>query len=359
MNKNLTIHGLRGLAAILVVFYHIYGMAYIGGFFRERTVEGAFRIYHNFGPMGVNIFFMISGFLIIGSLSRHVEIKKFMINRIIRIYPVFLCLHLVVFLFGPFINYEWLGNVNLREYILGFISNIFLLPGMFDLPIAQKNAWSLSYEFTFYIVSSMFFFVIFKAKNNILRVSGIIILSFISLTIIYNHHTAVFFALGALVYYSYNHINFRYVYKRYYALNGVILLTLTFLLYDSNNNLAILPLIFSTLLFWVAVNEEGLLSNILRNKVFQYLGTISYSLYLIHPFAMFPLKVIFSSGKMKNLINNEYLSIILFGIASLILAIIAAHISHRLIEVWFTNKIKRSFQKTYKSKPTDINTRVS
>ncbi|MFY4670306.1 acyltransferase family protein [Bacillus anthracis] len=358
MTRNLTIHGLRGLAAILVVLYHIYKMGQTGGFFSEKPVEGFFKIYYNFGSMGVNIFFMISGFLIIGSLSRYFDIKSFLINRIIRIYPVFLTLHLIVFLMGPIINYEWLGSVSTKEYLEGFFVNLFLLPGIFDLPLAQKNAWSLSYEFTFYVISSLFFYSIYKMEKGIFQKIFISMLICITFIIFYNHPTAIFFVIGVCIYYCYKHLKSKYTYKKYYILNGLVLLPTTFFLYDPKDSIAILPLILSGWLFWTVVNEEGILSKILKRRSFQYLGNISYSLYLIHPFAMFPLKVIFSTEKIKNLIGNEYLSIGLFGVLSIIGAIIASHVSYVLIEVWFTNKMKTRLNSRLANKSDSLKTKT-
>lgn len=140
MNK--TIHGLRGFSAFIVVIAHVYGMSVLAGFFPDY---GPTFI----GSLGVCIFFMISGYLITQSLVKHKHVPTFLKNRIIRIYPVFLALHLVIFSAGPIINYEWLGSVTPTEYILHFLSNLFLLPGIFELPLAQGNAWSLSYSFCF------------------------------------------------------------------------------------------------------------------------------------------------------------------------------------------------------------------
>ncbi|KMM36753.1 acyltransferase family protein [Guptibacillus hwajinpoensis] len=336
--QNYTIHGLRGMASLLVVFYHIYGMAYLGGFFEKRDVEGFFIIFHNFGAMGVNLFFIISGYLIIGSLARHGNVKSFIINRIIRIYPVFLILHLIIFLVGPVINYEWLGEVDFKGYVAGFLSNLFFLPGIFNLPIAQKNAWSLSYEFTFYIVSALFFLVILRLENRLLKVVSFSLLILLSCVIIYFHNTAMFFVLGVIIFYAEDIIKSKYSYKKYFTLNGIVMLPVIFYIYNQYNIILILAL--SLILFWIVVNEEGLLSKILRHSVFQFLGTISYSLYLIHPLVLFPLKIIFSTEQLKMIIVNEYVRITLFGLMGLVFAIIGSYISFKLIEDKFGSKLK-------------------
>ena len=53
------------------------------------------------GGHGVELFFMISGFLIPASLVRHASVGKFFYDRALRILPVFVVLHLVLFVAGP------------------------------------------------------------------------------------------------------------------------------------------------------------------------------------------------------------------------------------------------------------------
>jgi len=341
VKKNHAIHGLRGMASLMVVLFHIYGMAYIGGFFRERDAEGLFGMYYNLGPMGVNLFFMISGYLIVGSLVRHANFKKFMLNRIIRIYPVFLSLHIVLFLIGPIINYEGLGGISRIEYVTHFLTNLFLLPGMFDLPIFQKNAWSLSYEFTFYIISSLFIVATLRIKNSILKYGSLFILLSVSFWIVFVHHTAIFFVLGALVFTIKNNLKEKSSYKKHNFLNGIFLLLALFYFYDSDNALSVFPLLLSVLLFWSIIKGEGLLSKILNTKIFQYLGTISYSLYLIHPFVLFPFKIVFSMERVNSFFPNEYVTIAVFAGAGLTFSIIFSQLSYYLIEEKFTDRLKK------------------
>lgn len=152
--KNLAINGLRGLLALAVVLYH----GYTGMTTSHYLKEIPFAQIEYVGPFAVNIFFIISGYLILQSLIRSGNVRRFILHRVLRIYPVFLVIHLFIFTVGPIIHYEWLADLTLTEYILHFVSNLFMLPGIFDLPAAQIVAWSLSFEFAYYIVISVFYF---------------------------------------------------------------------------------------------------------------------------------------------------------------------------------------------------------
>ncbi|PET00261.1 hypothetical protein CN510_07660 [Priestia megaterium] len=349
MKKNLAIHGLRGLSALMVIIFHIHEMAVNGGFFEKKNENIIFHYIDNFGLIGVNLFFMISGFLIVSSLEKHRDIKAFFVNRLIRIYPVFLVLHIIIFLIGPLIHYEWLGDTTGRSYLLNFLSNFFMLPGLFPLPIAQKNAWSLSYELFFYILSATFFVTCVYQRKQIYKRISVIVLTIICLIVMFLHPRFVFFAIGTLVYYSYRYFKTIYIYRSIYALNGIIIMGILLTIYSNKGGAFFLSSILSAVLFYLIVIQEGILAKLLNNKVLLYFGTISYSFYLIHPFVMFPLKVIFSSGKIEFLNGSQYLYIFLFGILSLIFSTLAAYLSYRIIEQWLTNKIKRVLD-SYKSR---------
>jgi len=86
---NLQIHGLRGLAALLVFIYHAYGMPLIGGFW-PAGISSAIAAPFLAGQLGVEIFFVISGYLITASLIRHDNVPRFLLDRAIRIHPAFI-----------------------------------------------------------------------------------------------------------------------------------------------------------------------------------------------------------------------------------------------------------------------------
>lgn len=325
-NKNLTINGLRGFSALIVVLAHIYGMAVAGGFFTDLGSS-------SLGTFGVCIFFMISGFLIVQSLNKHSNLGVFLKNRVLRIYPVFLFLHISIFLAGPVIGYEWLKGIEVRSYVINFFSNLFFLPGIFDMPIAQKNAWSLSYEFLFYLIAGFTFLLLRSKLNNAMRITLLVLVVAAAAVTMFFHSLSLFFVVGTAVFYLL-HKNKPISPLNHSAYSGILYLVLFFVTYNIN---ALLSLIPAFLFFMSVVREEGVVSRILKTKPFQYLGNISYSLYLWHPFAFYPLKVVFS----RLHFGNEYLMLIAFGVMGVTFALIAAHYSYKIIEVKFTKSILR------------------
>jgi peptidoglycan/LPS O-acetylase OafA/YrhL len=332
--RNDTITGLRGLLAVAVVVYHIY----TGSVHEGILIADYLPSLVNLGSLAVNLFFAISGYLIFQSLKRHNSIGDFAVDRVIRIYPVFLVLHLIIFAIGPVINYKWLADLSVGGYFVHFFSNLLFLPGVFDLPIAQLVAWSLSYEAAFYLVMSLFFFFIRKqgGKRALLLIPVIM-----GACMVYFHPAALFFVVGIAVYLYKEQLKILASRKMFYF-NGVIFLIVTFMLYSPQN--IYVSMILGLLFFSTVANEQGLSSGILRTKVMQYLGNMSYSLYLWHTMVMFPIEKVVLY--LKPLINSEPLLFMLYASASIIGSIIVSHFSYKLIEQKFARMIKDKLRRS-------------
>lgn len=142
--------GIRGFAVLLVFWVHFDTL------FRGRLVQnsGLFefsRLAGILGQSGVDLFFVLSGYLIYGKLIRKpVPYGRFMLRRMQRIQPAFLCILALYLLahytFSP-IRQIPSGFLPAAVYLL---QNVALLPGLFQIPPVFAVAWSLSYEIFFY-----------------------------------------------------------------------------------------------------------------------------------------------------------------------------------------------------------------
>lgn len=151
-NKNLLlwVQALRGIAALMIVMVH--ARFYLRGETGEFIAQNFF--YH--GALGVDLFFMLSGFLMVITTTNcdgsYRYAYEFFCKRVARIWPVyaFSCLLLLVFsLYFPTFG------LPLSEYRKFFESLFFIpidpnAPLYFSLPIAV--AWTLCFEFYFYVV---------------------------------------------------------------------------------------------------------------------------------------------------------------------------------------------------------------
>lgn len=143
--------GMRGFAVFLVFLVHFVTLAapWIAPDSAVSAVTDAIR---KIGNSGVDLFFVLSGYLIYGSLiTRPQPFLAFMRRRVVRIYPTF-CVVFATYLYLSFSHPSQsrlpAGAFDAWIYTL---QNFALLPGMFLITPIITVAWSLSYEMFFYL----------------------------------------------------------------------------------------------------------------------------------------------------------------------------------------------------------------
>ena len=265
------IHKLRGIAALLVFLFHlIYLSDNFFNFFGSRPL-------FYFGKYGIHIFFVISGFVIIHSLTvgnYHLGKWKFFIfKRFIRLEPPYL-----VVLFATF------GYLILRSFVKGpdsdtpTVSQLFLHIG-YLVPFTEVKwlsivFWSLAVEFQFYFLISFAYPLL--VKNVILRWG--LYASFWGLQFLIPSmeffYWSLIFALGMqLAFYKNNIIS---------KLEFIItFISLPILIYF---NYYLEVVIFSFLTFLIIFFQKDF-----KSAIFDFFGNISYSLYLVHMLLYVPL----------------------------------------------------------------------
>lgn len=159
MEKIRNIQALRGLAVLLVVFFHL--------FIIEKKYSGFDTFLPDvfqFGMAGVDLFFVISGFVMVmvtrGKFQVFGEAIKFLYHRASRIYPlywVYSTLALIVFMIQP----SWVNGSQGNE--VNILSSFLLLPSD-KLPIVQVG-WTLIHEIYFYLV---FFLILLLLPESFL-----------------------------------------------------------------------------------------------------------------------------------------------------------------------------------------------
>jgi len=324
------INGLRAIAVISVLFYH-FGIIGFGG-----------------GYVGVDIFFVISGFLMTKIIVTKIEtnkfsLKDFYIARGKRIIPALLGVVSAVLILGYFyltpFDYKILGWHGMSA--VGFFSNIVFShrSDYFDVSSQVQwllHTWSLAVEWQFYMVFPLLLIGLKKLKNGRFFKVGVIILFifslFMAVTLTHKLPTMSFFTLptrgwefltGGLVFlYPKKNRRFKYLFEI-----GLLFILLSVVSYSSQLDFpgywAILPVLGTALIIYE--NRE---SKILNNRLSQYLGVISYSLYLWH----WPVVVAMKYFDIEfNLLNV---------ITALLLSIFLAHISYIFIEQVFRQKLK-------------------
>ncbi|GJD57925.1 acyltransferase family protein [Methylobacterium dankookense] len=145
--RNLSLDALRGLAALAVVLHH-YGFGYE---VRVGPHNAAVPLF-TAGHFGVELFFILSGFVITETLQRTPTLGDFIVNRVARLYPAFLvCCGLTLAVMA-------LGGPNpLAVAPVSALAGLTMLSPIFQLPPIDPSHWTLCFEVSFYALAGLCF----------------------------------------------------------------------------------------------------------------------------------------------------------------------------------------------------------
>jgi|SRR5471032_173728 len=144
--------GLRGFAVLLVFLAHYVSLSapWRGNASMLATLAAAL---HTVGNAGVDLFFVLSGYLIYGSLIRRPQaLASYLQRRVRRIYPVYACVFAVYLLLSWLLPSESRIPAPWPDALTYLASNFLLLAGFSAAPPFISVAWSLSYEMLYYLL---------------------------------------------------------------------------------------------------------------------------------------------------------------------------------------------------------------
>lgn len=279
-----SLDGLRGILALGVFFHHavVTRAAYITG---SWSSPGGF--YEILGPDCVSFFFIITGFLFWSKAIHNgakVDAIKLWKNRLLRIAPMYL--FSVLIMLGMAAD---ASRYRLREspgelvmHVLGCCSLGVGLPDVNGVNLGRFHAfvsWTLKYEWLFYIgLPLLAWFATPKRLLWLCAMSvplGLMIAPYFS---VYDPEKFVFFLLGmvAAQLVAANLLG-RYCRSIFWPLVAIALLTAVTAIYGARwNKFALMFVIFMPIAY-----DSGLFA-LLRWRATKFLGTISYSVYLLH-----------------------------------------------------------------------------
>ena len=337
----LQIQGLRALAALLVTIFH------------ARLLPGGF--------IGVDIFYVISGFLITGLILREIEstgkldLQSFYQRRIKRLLPTSVFVLFVTAIVGlfvlPVITRDALGRdlfaaaTYISNYLFAWWENDY--QNLDATPSPFIHYWSLAVEEQFYVVWPVFILFLSRyGKRAIFR--GIAVTTFLSLLLsIYQTQTSPIWAFYSLPTRAWE-LGFgalllfvpETVWKnRFIPWFGVIGIAIASFRFDENTAFpginALLPVVSTAVLIGSIAIWPRAFNDLSNNRISQWLGAISYPLYLWH----WPALVLPSSALGRPLRIRERLFCI-------VLTIVLAHFTSKYIEQPIRHK-KVSGKKIY------------
>jgi peptidoglycan/LPS O-acetylase OafA/YrhL len=286
----LSMEGLRGFAVFLVFLVHYSSLIkpWIAHHLELATINERIQ---TIGNTGVDLFFVLSGYLIYNSLIiRPQRFSKFMFRRIKRIYPVFIIVFAIYVALSFALPKESKIPTSLGEGIIYIILNLLLLPGLFPVTPVITVAWSLSYEI-FYYITIPIIITLFRLRERSAAWRIYFFLVFAAMIIWYcaiygGHPRLIMFISGIMLHEALESHSFPFLGS--WSGFTALVLGMSALLIPVNGDggetfkICILFASFFVLCFVCFNDYTSFLSKIFSWAPLRWLGNMSYSYYLFH-----------------------------------------------------------------------------
>lgn len=282
----LSMEGMRGLAVFLVFWVHYSSL--IEPWVSSSTLP-ILHFIHSFGHLGVDLFFVLSGYLIYGSvLNKKVfSVKRYTWRRMERIYPTFLVVFIVyVVLSYLFPTENKIPTDSLQAFIY-IVQNLLLLPGLFKIEPIITVAWSLSYEVFYYIVIPIIIFALRLSRRSIkyriILWVLVAIMGFILHLLFEGPVRLLMFISGILLFELTVNKDNREIFRGEFCLFGLLLLFGASYFIEINSTFLTAAAFIMLMCFCLSAFD--LRSNLHSWLIFtplRWLGNMSYSYYLLH-----------------------------------------------------------------------------
>jgi exopolysaccharide production protein ExoZ len=328
MAKIANIQVMRGVAALAVTLFHVAGIQEKEGF------NGwLFSLFNGWGSWGVDLFFIISGYVMAISLKESNDTAtQFLLKRVIRIYPLYFILtafYCLIWIAVPQLFSTFSPN---PEWVLASLTFTSGFAG-FGEPILGQG-WSLEFEALFYLSIALMLII---RKNYRLEILTSAIL--IGLCVLGVNSIILEFSFGLLAAYLKMYLH-KIVKLRYF----LIVFGIASLILQRYTNPADIPRFLQFGIPCVTLFVGFLLASPVKNRFILHIGEISYSIYLLQ---FFVIPVFFKF--LKDDFRFELIADIR-GILAVITIIALSHLSYKFIEVkcaqflkGFLTKVKPSF----------------
>jgi len=361
--------GIRGLAVLMVVCSHAFESDYRAA--RSVVVRLLGQTFY-YGSFGVDLFFVLSGFLITGILFDSLDdtgyFRKFYARRALRIFPLYYGVLLVLFALTPILHLHWKHMGLLLVFYLQNLEPRRIMtysPGS-DIPL--YHFWSLAIEEQFYLIWPATVFMI-RDKRKLLTTTLLASVGALMLRLVLLAHGTSGFVIhantftradslllggaGAMLYRSrhWARVQKWAPFGFSAALVLVILSITTFepwlaphrmmsVLWYSGIRYSILAIGFLCLLAWSLRPSSGC-QWFFERRWLRFLGKYSYGIYVLHVL-VFGAMLLPLRSFLNHLTGSKVIAVAVSGNASIVVSVLVAYVSFNVYEKQFL-RLKHHF----------------
>jgi peptidoglycan/LPS O-acetylase OafA/YrhL len=264
---------LRGIAAASVMLFH-YTLTGVDGIVRGFSFK--------YGFLGVQLFFMISGFVIFMTIDKTKKSTDFIVSRFSRLFPAYwMAIFLTVSITLLFSSIPFNELFSIKQILI----NLTMLQYWFKVKDIEAAYWTLAIELTFYLIMLTIF--ILKKLEHIENICIVWLFMVVVIDTIdmpfKNYINAIFILKHAALFIG--GICFFLIKKNGFnkKINIILISSLLVELYtiyiDDTRIIPLLAICLFYSIFYLYIHGK---LKFLSNKILIYLGSISYPLYLIH-----------------------------------------------------------------------------
>jgi len=353
--------GVRGLAILMVLVLH-----FVGDSFPTTRLERAVTAAAGWGQYGVDLFFVLSGFLITGILVDAVEkphfFKNFYVRRVLRIFPLYYGVLAVLFFVLPLVpplqgpTLQTLRDHQAWAWLYGV--NVFIaVKGEYALPYIS-HFWSLAVEEHFYFVWPFMVWLLARRPRALLAASLLIAAGALGLRI-----ACTLLGVNALALYVLTPFRLdglalggflavlvrrpggvaaivRWLPWAAAGSTGLFLARFAWSRVSSAGAGVLVPLreslivvLLACLLVWALTARPGtLVSRLFSSRAMVFLGTYSYGLYVYHHFFSYYFSTRRTEFALAERVGSHSLAVALQATAGLAASLLVAYLSYQLYE---------------------------
>jgi len=348
------IDSLRGVAILAVMMVHVGQMSFLyqisNGIKSQIIIDG---------QLGVQLFFLVSAYTLMRSIqSRQQEPhakRNFFIRRFFRIAPMYY-IAILYYTFQNFIGFNFFstGNISHSVPFIKLFANLFFIQGFYPTIINSyvPGGWSISIETTFYLVLPLLFTKIKTINHSLLFFIGSLLLAtgfqtLLIKTTIFGHGDFVNFNfINQLPMFSLGILAYFFLKKDAHHLHPALLILLSGVLLFYNYFSPPYYLVYGIAWFFLLVGLSKLPIKILVNKPIEWIGKMSFSLYLIHFATIYWIEQWIPSSIFHiTHFSNAILLFCGYYLLTLLSSTSIAYLTYRFIEVPFQHYGKRLITK--------------